>query len=299
MGKIIRNGIEFCGTSDTADNIIYDNKDSGLVATNTQTAIDELSEKVKSGGNVVYLTQAQYEALPDSKLTDDVEYRITDAYTTQKIEAKDITYGKDSVAEALGGLTESLTNENNESFNFGVLNGVRGFFTNPSRADDSFIPFKQSGKLFVDGEWHVSMSENNETNAAINGWTPQNGSYSKNDDAFTTSVTNAVRSSICYVSDEPISIQSDTLIVNVTNLSSSYPSYIGFSSSRTLNLTDSGKVLSKSGNAFIFKVLENVGQTYIDVTDYVGMQGYLFIVTANTYAATTRSITISKIKFAG
>lgn len=29
-----------------------------------------------------------------------------------------------------------------ESFNFGSLNGVRGFFTNPSKADDSFVPFK-------------------------------------------------------------------------------------------------------------------------------------------------------------
>ena len=28
-----------------------------------------------------------------------------------------------------------------ETFNFGVKDGVRGFFTNPSRADDSFIPF--------------------------------------------------------------------------------------------------------------------------------------------------------------
>lgn len=79
MGKIIRNGIEFCGTSDTADNIIYDNTDSGLAATNTQTAIDELTNKVKAGGNVVYLTQEQYDALPESKESDDVEYRITDA----------------------------------------------------------------------------------------------------------------------------------------------------------------------------------------------------------------------------
>lgn len=30
-----------------------------------------------------------------------------------------------------------------ESFNFGSLNGVRGFFTNPSKADDSFVPFRQ------------------------------------------------------------------------------------------------------------------------------------------------------------
>ena len=37
---------------------------------------------------------------------------------------------------------DSLVNEYNESFNFGVKDGVRGFFTDPSRADDSFIPFK-------------------------------------------------------------------------------------------------------------------------------------------------------------
>ena len=37
-------------------------------------------------------------------------------------------------------MTDSNTSE---SFNFGSLNGVRGFFTNPSRADDSFVPFKR------------------------------------------------------------------------------------------------------------------------------------------------------------
>ena len=39
------------------------------------------------------------------------------------------------------GRNNALTNENDETFNFGIKNGVRGFFTNPSRADDSFIPF--------------------------------------------------------------------------------------------------------------------------------------------------------------
>lgn len=38
-------------------------------------------------------------------------------------------------------LNSSLTNENSETFNFGVKDGVRGFFTDPSRADDSFVPF--------------------------------------------------------------------------------------------------------------------------------------------------------------
>lgn len=39
-------------------------------------------------------------------------------------------------------VNSSLTDSNtSESFNFGSLNGVRGFFTSPSKADDSFIPF--------------------------------------------------------------------------------------------------------------------------------------------------------------
>ena len=38
---------------------------------------------------------------------------------------------------------------NNESFNFGVLNGVRGFFTDPSRADDCFIPFNQNTSIYI------------------------------------------------------------------------------------------------------------------------------------------------------
>lgn len=38
----------------------------------------------------------------------------------------------------------NLTNEDNENFVFGVKDGVRGFYTNPSRADDSFIPFSSN-----------------------------------------------------------------------------------------------------------------------------------------------------------
>lgn len=52
-------------------------------------------------------------------------------------------------AGAVQEVYNSLVNENSESFNFGVLNGVRGFFTNPSRADDSFIPFKSAFELLL------------------------------------------------------------------------------------------------------------------------------------------------------
>ena len=43
--------------------------------------LEERMDKLEANGgsNIVYLSQADYDALPDTKLTDDVEYRITDA----------------------------------------------------------------------------------------------------------------------------------------------------------------------------------------------------------------------------
>ena len=70
------------GFEATAINIGYDNSKSGLFAETLQEAVDELSRRPGGGGgesNIVYLTQEQYDDLPDSKLTDGVEYRVTDA----------------------------------------------------------------------------------------------------------------------------------------------------------------------------------------------------------------------------
>ena len=68
-------------------------------------------------------------------------------------DADKIKYGESNVGATLDNLNESvdelnnsLTNENSETFNFGIKDGVRGFFTNPSRADDSFIPFNKTRK---------------------------------------------------------------------------------------------------------------------------------------------------------
>lgn len=47
MGKIIRNGIEFSSTVDTANNISYDNSLSGLDATTAQKAIDEVVDSLE------------------------------------------------------------------------------------------------------------------------------------------------------------------------------------------------------------------------------------------------------------
>lgn len=50
-----------------------------------------------------------------------------------------------------------MKNENNESFNFGVKDGVRGYYTNPSRADDSFVPFSSGGFVFCGGNGHANI----------------------------------------------------------------------------------------------------------------------------------------------
>lgn len=66
----------------------------------------------------------------------------SDLNTTTTGYAADMT----TVAKLNSSLNDSNTSE---SFNFGSLNGVRGFFTNPSRADDSFVPFSQSKKFKI------------------------------------------------------------------------------------------------------------------------------------------------------
>ena len=67
--------------------------------------------------NIEYLTKAEYEALPDTKLSDDVEYRITDAYTASKIAATDVTYGGGTVHDAISEVNESLERLNNNQWN--------------------------------------------------------------------------------------------------------------------------------------------------------------------------------------
>ena len=48
-------------------------------------------------------------------------------------------------ALALKEVNSSLTNESAETFNFGILDGKRGFFTDSSRGADTFVPFKLGG----------------------------------------------------------------------------------------------------------------------------------------------------------
>ena len=155
LGKIYKNGIQYSGTTDAATNINYDNSKGAIRAGNVQGAIDEIMETTSQSRT---LTQAEYDALPDTKYTDGIEYFITDAEpldastiaydnTASKMTATNVQAGIDELNSSL---QAKLTNENSETFNFGVLNGVRGFFTNPSRADDCFIPFNSIKKVNMD-----------------------------------------------------------------------------------------------------------------------------------------------------
>ena len=106
-----------------------------------------------SGGNTnsVDLTMNEYEELKSSgKVLPDTTYYITDESVGN--EAENVVYDNSvsnlnatNVQDAIDVLNSKLVNENNETFNFGVKDGVRGFFTDPSRADDSFVPFKSGG----------------------------------------------------------------------------------------------------------------------------------------------------------
>ena len=105
------------GFEATAVNVGYDNSKSGLSAETVQEAVDELSRRPGGGGesNIVYLTQEAYDALPESKLTDGIEYRITDA-NTDSTKARNISYDNaesgleaTSVQGAIDTMNESLS----------------------------------------------------------------------------------------------------------------------------------------------------------------------------------------------
>ena len=49
MPMIIKNNVRYCSTGGDAENIVYDNAESGMEATNMQDAIDELNSNLSAG----------------------------------------------------------------------------------------------------------------------------------------------------------------------------------------------------------------------------------------------------------
>ena len=157
MGKIYKNGIQYSGTTDAATNINYDNSKGAIKAGNVQGAIDEIMETTSQSRN---LTQAEYDALPDTKYTDNIEYFITDAEpldastiaydnTTSKMTATNVQAGIDELNSNLtqteakiNNVDEHLTAENNMPFRFAfdTNSGKYGYITESGGAD-TFNPF--------------------------------------------------------------------------------------------------------------------------------------------------------------
>ena len=104
-GKIIRNGIEYSGGGGSASDIMY-------------------------------LTQAEYDALPESKLTNGVEYRITDAgtmagaenvgYDNSKsgLEAVNVQDAIDKLDESLEEVQNSLNNSYDDLTTYTKFSGT-------------------------------------------------------------------------------------------------------------------------------------------------------------------------------
>ena len=68
----------------------------------------------------------------------------------------------------MSNINQSLTNENSETFNFGVKDGVRGFYTDPARADDSFIPFKSTENAeYTFDLWGYTVSATNYSTSKV------------------------------------------------------------------------------------------------------------------------------------
>ena len=136
----LTNGIEYRimdGDADeTARNISYDNNESGLEAINVQQAIDKLAKGAVSGSasNTMYLTQSEYDALPESKLNDGVEYFITD--TGVMGAANNITYDNSNsgleainVQTAIDKVNESLESKSSFKASFKSGTTINGTIT--------------------------------------------------------------------------------------------------------------------------------------------------------------------------
>ena len=217
-------------------------------------------------------------------------------YAADTITSSDVTYSNTTVEGALNDLYAKANIIRSTTAGASDVMSGKKFVTSSGILTDGTGQFMNYSKLYTNGTWANNMSLNTANGAAVSGsnWTPRNGSYTNSSGTISLSITSSAYSSICLVSTEKITINSDILLTKIATLSGS-PSYIGFSSDRTVKLTDTGVTLGKSGNALFLQVLDRTGYIASDISSLKGNSGYLFIIVANTGAAAARSISISDI----
>ena len=126
--------VEFDIEEGTIVTITDDFDEENLIGADTLKRVADLEDAVanfEGVDNAVYLTQEQYDALPESKLTDDVEYRITDA-GIENVSASNVEYDNavsglgavnvqgavDELKEDVSTLSDGLSNVCNTTYNF-------------------------------------------------------------------------------------------------------------------------------------------------------------------------------------
>lgn len=130
----------------------------------------------KGTTDVVYLTQAEYDALPDTKLTDDVEYRITDTGINDAT-ASNVSYnntlsgiGATTVQQAVDELSSEVNGLNDSvgglSDSLGANFLLKTFWAPPHLGISSyFIPdiiqAMPEHSIFVNGDSSLFNVENN------------------------------------------------------------------------------------------------------------------------------------------
>lgn len=148
------------GGASNASNVSYDNTDSGLTATNVQSAVDELESELSE---------------VDDKLSQkaDTSHSHDDKYYTEA----EVDNKFQNVNQNISDINTKLTASNGTVFRFGVdSEGKYGYIVTDSEGADSVIPFKSGAGSVVEVGTLVSLAIGASGNSA-NSTVTKSGKY--------------------------------------------------------------------------------------------------------------------------
>ena len=167
MPFIYKNGKRYSGTSNVAGDIVYDNAESGLVASSVQSAIDYLAT---NGSGAVDLTEAEYNELKEAgELNPSITYYITDSKDEIEIDAIGIKYDNTEstleAADVQGAINELNLNLVEQSNNLTVLSeGLNDLSENSNNLSKKIVDIESKLKgsaTSQNGSLTVSVPANN------------------------------------------------------------------------------------------------------------------------------------------